>query len=278
MEGWKRCTALLAAALLSLSFAACGKDGGGDITPTKLEGMVKEAYDGTDYSAYLGIWDGVVNDGEPEQKLIAAPDEDGEPRWVLYVGGELACSGFLQVRPQYANAVYAYVEQEGCGYLCWFDSYGALHIELDLDGNSCVLVPEGTVPGWQTDGGDVAGADWRTTGIVRAEGTVTRGGEDRDVLVCVHAENAALYYDAAEQVLYAAVDYHAAIQGDAWAAFQSIDFADRNGDGSSDIAMLFQEGDGMTLLVWFWDETAKRFVFRPEESSAASAAAWEDAE
>ena len=125
MEGWKRCTALLAAALLSLSFAACGKDGGGDITPTKLEGMVKEAYDGTDYSAYLGIWDGVVNDGEPEQKLIAAPDEDGEPRWVLYVGGELACSGFLQVRPQYANAVYAYVEQEGCGYLCWFDSYGA---------------------------------------------------------------------------------------------------------------------------------------------------------
>ena len=163
MEGWKRCTALLAAALLSLSFAACGKDGGGDITPTKLEGMVKEAYDGTDYSAYLGIWDGVVNDGEPEQKLIAAPDEDGEPRWVLYVGGELACSGFLQVRPQYANAVYAYVEQEGCGYLCWFDSYGALHIELDLDGNSCVLVPEGTVPGWQTDGGDVAGADWRTS-------------------------------------------------------------------------------------------------------------------
>ena len=79
MEGWKRCTALLAAALLSLSLAACGKDGGGDITPTKLEGMVKEAYDGTDYSAYLGIWDGVVNDGEPEQKLIAAPDEDGEP-------------------------------------------------------------------------------------------------------------------------------------------------------------------------------------------------------
>ena len=75
-------------------------------------------------------------------------------------------------------------------------------------------------------------------------------------------------------MIYAAVDYPAAIQGDAWAAFQSIDFADRNGDGSSDIAMLFQEGDGMTLLVWFWDETAKRFVFRPEESSAASAAAW----
>lgn len=59
--------------------------------------------------------------------------------------------------------------------------------------------------------------------------------------------------------------------------FRASDFADRNGDGSSDIAMLFQEGDGMTLLVWFWDETAKRFVFRPEESSAASAAAWEGA-
>ena len=118
------------------------------------------------------------------------------------------------------------------------------------------------------DGSDVAGADWRTTGIVRAEGTVTRGGEDTDVLVCVHAEDAALYYDAAEQMLYAAVDYPAAIQGDAWAAFQSIDFADRNGDGSSDVAMLFREGDGMTLLVWFWDETAEQFVFQPEESSA----------
>lgn len=157
MEGWKRCTALLAAALLSLSLAACGKDGGGDIMPTKLEGMVKEAYDGTDYSAYLGIWDGVVNDGEPEQKLIAAPDEDGEPRWELYVGGELACSGFLQVRPQYANAVYAYVEQEDCGYLCWFDSYGALHIELDLDGNSCVLVPEEPFPAGRRTAGTSRG-------------------------------------------------------------------------------------------------------------------------
>ena len=30
---------------------------------------------------------------------------------------------------------------------------------------------------------DVAGADWRTTGIVFANGTITRGGEDTAVLV-----------------------------------------------------------------------------------------------
>ena len=35
--------------------------------------------------------------------------------------------------------------------MCWFDSYDALHIEFDLDGNSCVFVPEGTVPGWAVD-------------------------------------------------------------------------------------------------------------------------------
>ena len=35
--------------------------------------------------------------------------------------------------------------------MCWFDSYDALHIEFDLNGNSCVFVPEGTVPGWAVD-------------------------------------------------------------------------------------------------------------------------------
>ena len=69
---------------LCLSLTACGNGNSGDsgndtgVTPTRIEGMLKEAYDNTDYTSYLGLWDGVVNEGEPEQKLIAELNEDGE--------------------------------------------------------------------------------------------------------------------------------------------------------------------------------------------------------
>ena len=33
---------------------------------------------------------------------------------------------------------------------------------------------------------DIAGSDWRTTGIVRDSGTITRDGEDTTVLVCIN--------------------------------------------------------------------------------------------
>ena len=142
---------------LCLSLTACGNGNSGDsgndtsVTPTRIEGMLKEAYDNTDYTSYLGLWDGVVNEGEPEQKLIAELNEDGEPRFELYVDGNLVYCGFFQIRPQYENYVYACNEYDSCGYMCWFDSYDALHIEFDLNGNSCVFVPEGTVPGWAVD-------------------------------------------------------------------------------------------------------------------------------
>ena len=51
----------------------------------------------------------------------------------------------------YKRQVYACNEYDSGGYVCWFDSYDARHIEFDLDGNSCVFVPEGTVPGWAVD-------------------------------------------------------------------------------------------------------------------------------
>ena len=37
---------------------------------------------------------------------------------------------------------------------------------------------------------DVSGADWRTTGIWRSDGTITCDGEDTNVLVCIHKEDA----------------------------------------------------------------------------------------
>ena len=159
----KKFVSFLCAGAMLLSLAACGSTGdngdsgdggsGGStgVTPTRIDGMIKEDFDDTDYSAYLGIWDGVVEDWEDAQKLFVELNEDGEPRWQLFVAGDLTYEGFLQIRPQYENYVYACNEYDGCGYMCWFDSYDVLHIEFNLDGNSCIFVPEGTVPGWAAE-------------------------------------------------------------------------------------------------------------------------------
>ena len=98
---------------------------------------------------------------------------------------------------------------------------------------------------------DVVGTDWRTTGIWRGDGTITRDGEDTDVLVCVHKADATFYYNTEDQVLFDFVDYPITLEGDAWEAFQSIDFADLNGDGNSDVTMRFYDGGSDLLMVWF---------------------------
>lgn len=105
--------------------------------------------------------------------------------------------------------------------------------------------------GEDDDPGDVVGGDWRVTGIVRDSGTITRNGEDTDVLVCVHADSADFYLDDEVQTLYDYVSYPITLQSDPWEAFQGIDFADRNGDGSSDAAILFELEGQQALMVWF---------------------------
>lgn len=117
---------------------------------------------------------------------------------------------------------------------------------------------------------DVVGTDWRTTGIWRGDGTITRDGEDTDVLVCVHKADATFYYNTEDQVLFDFVDYPITLEGDAWEAFQSIDFADLNGDGNSDVSMRFNDGGSELLMVWFWDTESYQFVYQPEESHTDS--------
>ena len=114
--------------------------------------------------------------------------------------------------------------------------------------------------------GEVVGDDWRVTGVVRDSGIITRNGEDIPVLVCIHAEDAAFYYDSEDQVLFDFVDYPMAIQGDPWESYQSIDFADRNDDGNSDVSMIFEENGDVTRMVWFWDADTEGFVLQPEEN------------
>ena len=121
--------------------------------------------------------------------------------------------------------------------------------------------------GTQDDTDDLAGGDWRTTGVVRAEGTITRDGGDVYVLVCVNDDDAVFCYDDETYAVYDYVDYPVVLESDPWEAFQGIDFADRNGDGDSDVAMLFELDGQQVLMVWFWDAEAEGFVFQPEESS-----------
>ena len=117
-----------------------------------------------------------------------------------------------------------------------------------------------------SDKPDAVGNDWRVTGVVRGTGTITRGGENTVVLVCVHEADAAFYHDSEEQVLFDSVDYPITLEGDAWEAFQSIDFADLNGDGNSDVTMRFNDGGNELLMVWFWDTESELFMYQPEES------------
>ncbi|MGN0317876.1 MAG: hypothetical protein ACI4E1_08105 [Lachnospira sp.] len=113
---------------------------------------------------------------------------------------------------------------------------------------------------------DIGGTDWRTTGIWRGAGTITRDGEDTNVLVCVHKEDATIYYDTEEQTLFGFVDYPITLNGNAWDMFQSIDFTDLNGDGNSDVTMRFDDSGNELLMVWFWDTESEQFVYQPEKS------------
>lgn len=99
---------------------------------------------------------------------------------------------------------------------------------------------------------DTAGDDWRTSGIVVADGTITHDGESVDVLVTISDTSAAFYRDTDEQVLFDSVLFPESIP-DAKQAFESISFDDINGDGGEE-------------LVWIWDP-AERYIFNGELST-----------
>ena len=112
----------------------------------------------------------------------------------------------------------------------------------------------------------VVGKDWRTTGVVSDIGIIARNGEDTAVQVCVDASNTTFYYDKEEQVMFDSVEYPLTLESDAGEAFQSIDFADLNNDGNSDVTMKFNDGGSDLRMVWFWDTESNLFAYQPEES------------
>ena len=115
---------------------------------------------------------------------------------------------------------------------------------------------------------NVAGDDWRTTGMVVGSGTITHDGESVDVLVTVSESSAAFYRDLPEQILFDSVSFAMNIP-DAEQAFNAISFDDRDGDGESDVLVSFiHENGDATELIWIWDP-AERYVFREDLSTVA---------
>lgn len=108
--------------------------------------------------------------------------------------------------------------------------------------------------------------DWRENGAVRAEGTITRSSGDITVLVVLFEDRVSFYFDDATPVICEEAYYPVELRCDPDEAFQSIDFADRNGDGNSDVALLLEVEGEQNLMVWFWDEDTEEYVFQPQES------------
>lgn len=113
---------------------------------------------------------------------------------------------------------------------------------------------------------DVAGEDWRTTGVVVGSGTITHDGESVDVLVTADPNSAAFYRDQEEQVLFDSVAFPETIEDISSSAFQ-ISFDDQNGDGESDVLVeIGHEDMSNTTMLWLWDPQ-ERYVYQPEYSS-----------
>ena len=116
--------------------------------------------------------------------------------------------------------------------------------------------------------GDVAGDDWRVSGVVAGSGVITHDGESVDVLVTVSESSAAFYRDLPEQVLFDSVLFPMNIP-DAEQAFNAISFNDIDGDGESDVLVSFiHENGDATELIWIWDPV-ERYVFREDLSTVA---------
>ena len=115
---------------------------------------------------------------------------------------------------------------------------------------------------------NVAGDDWRTTGMVVGSGTITHDGESVDVLVTVSESSAAFYRDLPEQILFDSVSFPMSIP-DAEQAFNAISFDDINDDGESDVLVSFiHENGDAPELIWIWDPV-ERYVFREDLSTVA---------
>lgn len=142
----------------------------------------------------------------------------------------------------------------------------SLLLEVLLSLLVCGCARSRATPSEPTGDDEIIGQDWRVWGLIQDSGTIVRNGEETEVLVCVYREQAFFYYDTDAQELYDFVGYPAALQGDPAEQFCGISFADRDGDGNSDVEMIFEENGAETRLVWLWDRENDGYQFQPEQA------------
>ena len=104
------------------------------------------------------------------------------------------------------------------------------------------------------------GGDWRTWGLVNADGVMTNGGQAHEVLACVYDSETVLYLNDDAQSVYATAEYPEKIEG-AHDAFVSASFDDLNGDGESDFQLTLDWG-GETTLNFLWDASTGTLVYQ----------------
>ena len=243
----KKYFALLLALILCLSLAACGGNAPETLENIVLDDSIDASLEDT-YDEYLGEWYQDIG-------RFCVSENNGTYFYELYdTDNEVAYSGQLQYVKEY-RCMYAYCELDGIAYKCQIGKDDTLYISsFGTFGRDSSVFKESI------------GRDWRSWGIVCDYGTVTRDGEDTAVLVCVHASDANFYYDTEDQTLFSYVEYPITLEGDAWEAFQGVDFSDLNGDGNSDVTMRFNDGGKELVMVWLWDAESAMFMFEPDES------------
>lgn len=127
-------------------------------------------------------------------------------------------------------------------------------------------------------GEPAAGKDWRTTGVVAAQGTLTRGGEKISICLCLDQKGAALYLDDETHTLFSSALFPDEM-ADAVESFVQITFPDWNDDGESDVEMRFSHADmSEERMVWLWNAASGEYTYAPGYYSNRSEAAPDPAE
>ena len=254
MKNRKKYASLLLAVVLCLCLAACGSNTPETLGNIVLDDSIDDNLEDT-YNEYLGYW--YIEDNG----YLFVFENDRTYFYELYdANNDLISGGQLQYVKEY-RCMYAYSEQEGIAHKCRIDRkmFGS------EDDNMLYIDSFGTF-GKESGYIEEIGKDWRTWGIIRDGGTITRNGEDIFVQVCVHKADATFYNDSEDQVLFGCVEYPITFGDNVWDIFRGTDFSDLNGDGNSDVTMKFDDGGTELKLVWFWDTESEQFVYQPEES------------
>ena len=114
--------------------------------------------------------------------------------------------------------------------------------------------------------GDIAGGDWRTTGVVDAYGTIARDGEEMDVCARLGPKALYFYYNKEKHELFATAVVPTDEHRDQDWQFCEMSLSDFSGDYNSDLRLtLFHEDMSESYIVWEWEKGAG-YLYRTSAS------------